>query len=70
MILKIVIFLLPQFQHQLIQKEKPDFTALLNVCKIIGPLLKKKDIVVFLKVQYFLVQQRKYGPELKSTQKN
>ena len=28
-------------------KKKPDFSALLSVCKIIGPLFKRKDIVVF-----------------------
>ncbi len=45
-------------------KKKPDFTALLNVCKIIGPLLKKKDIVVFESTVFPGATEEICGPEL------
>ena len=45
-------------------KRKPDFTALLNVCKVIGPLLKKKDIVVFESTVFPGATEEICGPEL------
>ena len=68
MILKTAKFLLQLFQHQLIQK-KPDFSALLNVCRIIGPLLKK-DIVVFESTVFPGATEEICGPELESILKN
>ena len=69
MTLRIVIFLLQQFQHRLIQKKKPDFSALLSVCKIIGPLLKRKDIVVFESTVFPGATEEICGPELEKHSK-
>ncbi len=51
-------------------KQKPDFSALLNVCKIIGPLLKKKDIVVFESTVFPGATEEICGPELESNSRN
>ena len=51
-------------------KKKPDFSALLNVCKIIGPLLKKKDIVVFESTVFPGATEEICGPELESNSRN
>ncbi|MEC8265849.1 MAG: nucleotide sugar dehydrogenase [Pseudomonadota bacterium] len=45
-------------------KKKPDFRALLSVCRIIGPLLKKKDIVVFESTVFPGATEEICGPEL------
>ena len=50
-------------------KQKPDFSALLNVCKIIGPLLKKKDIVVFESTVFPGATEEICGPELENNSK-
>ena len=50
-------------------KRKPDFTALLNVCKVIGPLLKKKDIVVFESTVFPGATEEICGPELEKHSK-
>ena len=46
------------------KKNKPDFTALLKVCKIIGGLLKKNDIVVFESTVFPGATEDICGPEL------
>ena len=50
-------------------KKKPDFSALLSVCKIIGPLLKRKDIVIFESTVYPGVTEEICGPELEKHSK-
>lgn len=50
-------------------KKKPDFSALLNVCKIIGPLLKRKDIVIFESTVYPGATEEICGPELEKHSK-
>ena len=50
-------------------KKKPDFSALLSVCKIIGPLLKKKDIVIFESTVYPGATEEICGPELEKHSK-
>ena len=50
-------------------KKKPDFSALLSVCKIIGPLLKRKDIVVFESTVYPGATEEICGPELEKHSK-
>ena len=49
-------------------KKKPDFSALLNVCRIIGPLLKK-DIVVFESTVFPGATEEICGPELEKYSK-
>ncbi len=34
------------------KKKRPDFSSLLNVCKILGPILKKEDVVIFESTVY------------------
>ena len=51
-------------------KKKPDLSALLNVCKIIGPLLKKEDIVVFESTVFPGATEEICGPELEKNSKN
>ena len=50
-------------------KKKPDFSALLSVCKIIGPLLKRKDIVVFESTVFPGATEEICGPELEKHSK-
>ena len=50
-------------------KKKPDFSALLSVCKIIGPLLKRKDIVIFESTVYPGATEEICGPELEKHSK-
>jgi len=50
-------------------KKKPDFSALFSVCKIIGPLLKRKDIVVFESTVFPGATEEICGPELEKHSK-
>jgi UDP-N-acetyl-D-galactosamine dehydrogenase len=46
------------------KKKKPDFSAILSVCKTIGKLLKKEDIVVFESTVHPGATEEICGPEL------
>jgi len=46
------------------KKKKPDFSSILNVCKIIGKALKKGDIVVFESTVHPGATEEICGPEL------
>jgi UDP-N-acetyl-D-galactosamine dehydrogenase len=50
-------------------KKKPDFSALLSVCKIIGPLLKRQDIVIFESTVFPGATEEICGPELEKHSK-
>ena len=52
------------------KKKKPDFSSLLKVCKIIGGLLKKNDIVVFESTVFPGATEDICGPELEKTSNN
>ena len=51
-------------------KKKPDFSALKNVCKIIGKCLKKGDTVIFESTVYPGVTEEICGPLLEKNSKN
>ena len=52
------------------KKNKPDFSSLLKVCKIIGGLLKKNDIVVFESTVFPGATEDICGPELEKNSNN
>jgi UDP-N-acetyl-D-galactosamine dehydrogenase len=52
------------------KKKKPDFSALKNVCKIIGKCLKKGDTVIFESTVYPGVTEEICGPLLEKNSKN
>ena len=52
------------------KKKKPDFSSLLKVCKIIGGLLKKNDIVVFESTVFPGATEDICGPELEKNSNN
>ena len=52
------------------KEKKPDFSSLLNVCKIIGRLLKKNDIVVFESTVFPGATEDICGPELEKNSNN
>ena len=52
------------------KRKKPDFSSLLKVCKIIGGLLKKNDIVVFESTVFPGATEDICGPELEKNSNN
>jgi UDP-N-acetyl-D-galactosamine dehydrogenase len=52
------------------KRKKPDFSSLLKVCKIIGGLLKKNDIVVFESTVFPGATEDICGPELEKNANN
>ena len=52
------------------KKKRPDFSSLLKVCKIIGGLLKKNDIVVFESTVFPGATEDICGPELEKNSNN
>ena len=52
------------------KRKKPDFSSLLKVCKIIGGLLKKDDIVVFESTVFPGATEDICGPELEKNSNN
>ncbi len=51
------------------KKKRPDFSSLINVCKILGPILKKEDVVVFESTVYPGATEEICGPTLEKSSK-